>query len=82
MVSQSQVLYTRSVPSLTLNPVGTPIYIHAILPKYDFYLTDSWHVKPTFTLTYGLAYNIDMPPYSPDGKQVHVCRRCREPDEL
>jgi len=70
MVSQTQALYTRTLPSLTLNPVGTPLYIHSILPKYDFYWTDSWKVKPTLTLTYGLAYNIDMPPYSPDGKQV------------
>ncbi len=70
MVSQSQVLYTRSGQNLTLNPIGQPILIHDILPKYDFYFTDSWHMKPTFTLTYGLAYVLDLPPYSPDGKQV------------
>ena len=70
LVSQTQALYTRTLPALSLNPVGTPIFIHAILPKYDFYWTDSWHIKPTLTLTYGLAYVIDMPPYSPDGKQV------------
>ena len=70
MVSQTQALYTRVLPGLTLNPVGVPIYIHSILPKYDLYLTDSWHIKPTFTLTYGLSYSLDMPPYSPDGKQV------------
>ena len=70
MVSQTQVLLTRSGSSLTLNPVGDPIFIHAVLPKYDLYATDSWHIKPTVTLTYGLAYIIDMPPYSPDNKQV------------
>jgi len=70
MVSQSQVLYTRSGQNLTLNPVGQPILIHDILPKYDFYFSDSWHMKPTFTLTYGLGYVLDLPPYSPDGKQV------------
>ncbi len=70
MVSQSQVLYTRSGQNLTLNPIGQPIQIHDVLPKYDFYFTDSWHMKPTFTLTYGLAYVLDLPPYSPDGKQV------------
>jgi hypothetical protein len=69
-VSQTQALYTRSLPALTLNPVGAPIYIHSILPKYDLYFSDSWHAKPTITLTYGLAYTLDMPPYSPDGKQV------------
>src|SRR5882724_8673278 len=70
MVSQTQALYTRTLPNLTLNPVGVPIYIHAILPKYDVYFSDSWHIKPTFTLTYGLGYALDKPPYSPDGKQV------------
>jgi hypothetical protein len=70
LVSQTQALYTRTLPNLTLNPVGVPIYIHSILPKYDLYFSDSWHIKPTFTLTYGLAYTLDMPPYSPDGKQV------------
>src|SRR5258708_19160133 len=69
-VSQTQALYTRTLPSLTLNPVGEPIYIHSILPKYDLYVSDSWHIRPTLTLTYGLAYTLDMPPYSPDGKQV------------
>jgi hypothetical protein len=70
LVSQTQALYTRTLPQLSLNPVGVPIFIHSILPKYDLYFTDSWHVRPTFTLTYGLAYALDMPPYSPDGKQV------------
>jgi hypothetical protein len=69
-VSQTQALYTRTLPSLSLNPVGVPIYIHAILPKYDLYASDSWHIKPSLTLTYGLAYTLDMPPYSPDGKEV------------
>ena len=63
-------MYTRTLPALTLNPVGVPIYIHSILPKYDLYFSDSWHLKPTLTLTYGLSYVLDMPPYSPDGKQV------------
>ncbi|HEV3199289.1 MAG TPA: carboxypeptidase-like regulatory domain-containing protein [Bryobacteraceae bacterium] len=70
VVSQTQVLLTRSGSNLTLNPVGVPIFIHSVLPKYDLYATDSWHIRPTLTLTYGLAYVIDMPPYSPDGKQV------------
>jgi len=70
MVSQTQALYTRTLPKLSLNPVGVPIYIHAVLPKYDLYASDSWHIKPTLTVTYGLGYALDMPPYSPDGKEV------------
>jgi hypothetical protein len=69
-VSQTQALYTRTLPQLSLNPVGVPIYIHAVLPKYDLYASDSWHIRPSLTLTYGLGYTLDMPPYSPDGKEV------------
>ena len=38
IVSQSQVMYTRSGPNLTLNPTGDPISIHAIVPSYNSYL--------------------------------------------
>jgi len=48
-------MYTRSGSRLSLNPTGDPISIHAIVPNYSAYLTDSWHVKPTVTLTYGLG---------------------------
>ena len=27
-------------------------------------------MKPTFTLTYGMSYNLEMPPYELNGKQV------------
>ena len=29
---------------------------------YNLYITDSWHIKPTLTLTYGLGYQVEMPP--------------------
>lgn len=45
-------------PSLTNN---------SIIPTYNVYLTDSWHLKPNFTLNYGLGYTIEMPPYETQG---------------
>src|SRR5581483_3017413 len=36
------------------------------------YFSDTWHVKPTFTLTYGLVYEIQMPPYELNGNQPMV----------
>lgn len=62
IVSQSQVMYTRSGTALNLNPTGEPIEIHAVVPDYNEYFTDSWHLRPNFTLTYGLGYDIQMPP--------------------
>jgi len=70
LVSQPQVMYTRSGANLTLDPVGDPISIHAVVPSYNFYVSDSWHARPSLTLTYGLGYAIEMPPYERQGKQV------------
>jgi hypothetical protein len=52
LVSQPQVMYTRQGSQLNLNPTGDPISIHAIVPSYNTYFSDSWHVKKSFTLTY------------------------------
>jgi hypothetical protein len=70
LVSQPQVMYTRSGSNLTLNPLGTPGFDQSIIPTYNFYFSDTWRVKPTFTLTYGLAYTLELPPYEINGKQV------------
>ncbi len=70
IITQTQQLYSRVGPQLTLQAGGTPALEQSIVPTYNLYFTDSWHVKPTFTLTYGLGYQIEMPPYEINGKQV------------
>ena len=70
LVSQPQVMYTRSGANLTLNPLGTPGFDQSIIPSYNVYFTDTWHMKRSFTLSYGLAYTLDIPPYEINGKQV------------
>jgi carboxypeptidase family protein len=45
-------------PSLTNN---------SIIPTYNVYVTDSWHLKPTFSLNYGLGYTLEMPPFETQG---------------
>jgi len=72
IIDQPQVMYTRSGANLYLNPIGNPTAVHAIVPSYNVYFSDSWHLRPTFTLTYGLGYAIEMPPYELDGKQVQL----------
>ena len=32
------------------------------IPYYNVYFSDTWHMKPTFTLTYGLGWTLEMPP--------------------
>ena len=70
IVNQPQQLFTRSGSNLTLNPVGTPMFDQSTINFYNLYVTDSWHIKPSLTLTYGLGYQIEMPPVEANGKQV------------
>jgi len=72
IVTQPQDLYTRSGAQLSLNPAGTPMFDQSIIPSYQVYVTDTWHMKPSFTLNYGLGYSLEMPPYELNGKQVEL----------
>lgn len=72
IVSQPQDLYTRSGSNLTLQPAGSFMYDQSVIPSYNVYFTDTWHIKPSFTLSYGLGYTLEMPPYELNGKQVEL----------
>ncbi len=45
-----------------LNPLGSPAFDKSTIPYYNVYFSDTWHMKPTFTLTYGLGWTLEMPP--------------------
>jgi Carboxypeptidase regulatory-like domain len=79
MTSISQVAYTRSGPSLSLNPLGSPAFDKSTIPFYNVYFTDTWHMKPTFTLTYGLGWTLEMPPVEQQGKQVELVDSADQP---
>lgn len=72
IVSISQIAYTRSGADLTLNPPLTPAFDQVKIPYYNVYVTDSWHMKKTFTFTYGLGWALEMPPVEANGKQVEL----------
>jgi hypothetical protein len=72
IVSQPQFLYTRAGSNLQLQPPGSFMYDQSIIPYYSLYISDTWHMKPSFTLTYGLSYQIELPPYEINGKQVEL----------
>ena len=44
-----------------------PIVGNSILPTYSVYWTDSWRMKPKFTINYGIGYTLEMPPYETQG---------------
>ena len=72
IVNQPQQLFTRTGPQLTLNPAGTPMFDKSTINFYNLYATDSWHIKPSLTFTYGLSYQVEMPPVEQNGKQVEL----------
>jgi hypothetical protein len=72
MVAQSQVAYTRAGSALNIQPLGSVAFDQSIIPYYNVYFSDTWHMKPSLTLTYGLAYALEMPPYEINGKQVEL----------
>jgi Carboxypeptidase regulatory-like domain len=66
----TQIAYTRTGSDLTLNPPNTPAFDQSTIPFYNLYVSDSWRMKPTFTLSYGLGWTLEMPPTEKNGKQV------------
>ncbi len=72
IVSQTQQAYTRSGTNLQLNPPLTPAFDKVTIPYYNLYFGDSWRVKPTLTVNYGLGWTVEMPPVEADGKQVEL----------
>src|SRR6266567_4518871 len=66
----TQIAYTRTGKNLTLNPPNTPAFDQSTIPFYNLYFSDSWRLKPTFTLTYGLGWTLEMPPVEAQGKQI------------
>jgi hypothetical protein len=79
IVSISQIAYTRSGANLTLNPPLTPAFDQSTIPYYNVYFSDTWHMKPTFTLTYGLGWTLEMPPVEANGKQVELVDQSDQP---
>jgi|HubBroStandDraft_2_1064218.scaffolds.fasta_scaffold10781_1 hypothetical protein len=72
IVTTAQVAYTRTGANLALNPPLTPAFDKSSIPYYNVYWSDSWRVKPTVTLTYGLGWTLEMPPTEAQGKQVEL----------
>jgi len=72
IVTDSQIAYTRSGPTLTLNPPLTHAFDQSTIPYYNVYWSDSWRMKPSFTLTYGLGWTLEMPPVEKFGKQIEL----------
>lgn len=69
MIGVNSTVISRSGKDLTPNPVGAPASAYALVPTYSLYFSDAWRIKPNLTVTYGLNYGIQMPPYETHGEQ-------------
>ncbi len=69
MIGESATVISRSGVNLTPNPLGVPASSYDKVPQYSLYFSDAWHIKPNLTLTYGLNWGLEMPPYEMSGKQ-------------
>src|SRR5580658_430982 len=56
--------------NLNPQPFGTPLIANTTQRAYDSYFQDSWRIKPTLTLTYGLGYGWQTPPSELHGQQT------------
>jgi hypothetical protein len=72
LVTDTQVAntYSNVGGTLTLNPPATAIGAHTTIPYYNLYGTDTWHMKPSLTISYGLSWAVELPPTERDGNQV------------
>lgn len=69
MVDVGTVLGTRN-GSFQPNPIGTYLFDTETYNNYSIYGNDSWHVRPSLTLNYGLNWSVEMPPTEAQGKQA------------
>jgi carboxypeptidase family protein len=71
IVDNVSVLAVRD-GSLNPQPFGTPLIAQANMRAYDMYIQDTWRLKPTLTLTYGLSYGWQTPPHEKNFEQTFI----------
>ena len=79
IVTDTQQAYTRSGSNLVLSPPLTPASDQTKIPYYNLYFNDTWRLRPSITVTYGLGWSLEMPPVEANGKQVMLVNANGQP---
>src|SRR5713226_6414901 len=71
MINSVGILAVRD-GNLQPKPLGTSLVARTTLRSYNFFGQDTWRLKPSFTLTYGLAYGWQTTPHELHGQQTLI----------
>jgi len=71
IIERSQELLTRA-SDFSPNRAGIPLQQHTVVDSDSLYVSDSWRIKPSVTLTFGLNWGVQLPPYESSGEQTIV----------
>lgn len=72
LVGLTQVIYTRTGPTLTIQPIGTQAEEASTIKYFSGYFSDTWRLKPSLTLNFGVSYMYETPPVERNGAQVEL----------
>jgi hypothetical protein len=50
--------------------LGSNAFDKSTIDTYNLYFSDTWHLKPSFTVNYGLGWLLETPPSEQNGKQI------------
>jgi hypothetical protein len=71
LVNSVGVLAVRD-GSLQPKPLGTTLVAHATLRAQRYFAQDTWRMKPTFTVTYGVSYGWQTTPHEANRQQTLI----------
>src|SRR5205807_1866206 len=70
LVGLTQVMYTRAGADLHLLPLGSFGVEQSVIKTTNVYMADTWKMKPSITVSYGLGFTYETPPVEKHGNQV------------
>jgi len=69
IVSEVDATFNYDKTGATL-PQGAPLKRHFGADEYEFYVQDSYRMKPNLTINYGIRYSLFSPPWETNGTEV------------